>query len=194
MTNWQSASVPVDRGRRYELQAGGKPLSFGTLFRLLREDASFADWFGAELAAYPATAVYWELPPLTRTTLDRDAEYVLLEAPALAGIRPDPRPFAEHFERSDDDVIVFPNLGGDALLVVPAARTVDSAYPHLATFLRQAPAAQTRTLWRRTAETFVGQLGEAPAWLSTAGGGVNWLHLRIDTVPKYYSYAPYRRS
>lgn len=194
MTNWQSDSEPVAGGRRFHPNAGGGPLSFRSFFRLLREDASFADGFSAELAAFPAAAVYWELPPLTAASLDRAAEFVLLAAPALAGISPDPRPFSEHFDCSDDDVIVFPNLGGDALLIVPAARTDDSAYPHLATFLRQAPAGQIHRLWRRTAETFVGRLGEAPAWLSTAGGGVNWLHLRIDTVPKYYSHAPYRRS
>lgn len=193
MTNWQSTSEPVDRGRRYELKADGAPLSFRSFLRLLRDEDSFADWYRAELAAFPAAAVYWELPPLTMAGIDRAAEYVLLEAPALEGISPDPRPFAEHFDGFDDEVIVFRNLGGDALLVVPAARAADSAYPHLAPFLRHAPPDQIRALWRRTAETLTGRLGDAPLWLSTAGGGVNWLHLRIDTVPKYYSHAPFRR-
>jgi len=31
-----------------------------------------------------------------------------------------------------------------------------------------------------------------PTWLSTAGGGVAWLHVRLDTRPKYYRYNPYR--
>ena len=35
-------------------------------------------------------------------------------------------------------------------------------------------------------------LSEKPLWLSTAGGGVAWLHLRIDSRPKYYSHRPYR--
>ena len=30
-------------------------------------------------------------------------------------------------------------------------------------------------------------------WLSTAGLGVYWLHLRLDTRPKYYSFQPYRK-
>ena len=33
---------------------------------------------------------------------------------------------------------------------------------------------------------------DAPAWVSTSGLGVSWLHIRIDTRPKYYSYAPFR--
>jgi hypothetical protein len=30
-------------------------------------------------------------------------------------------------------------------------------------------------------------------WLSTSGMGVLYLHFRIDTVPKYYSHAPYKQ-
>jgi hypothetical protein len=33
----------------------------------------------------------------------------------------------------------------------------------------------------------------APVWLSTSGLGIYWLHFRLDTVPKYYTYAPYKR-
>ncbi len=30
-------------------------------------------------------------------------------------------------------------------------------------------------------------------WVSTSGDGVSWLHLRIDTRPKYYQHAAYAR-
>jgi Family of unknown function (DUF6940) len=33
-----------------------------------------------------------------------------------------------------------------------------------------------------------------PVWLSPAGAGVSWLHLRLDDQPKYYGYAPYRQQ
>jgi hypothetical protein len=36
------------------------------------------------------------------------------------------------------------------------------------------------------------QLGSTPIWLSTAGDGIAWLHVRLDSRPKYYSYGPYR--
>ncbi len=29
-------------------------------------------------------------------------------------------------------------------------------------------------------------------WLSTAGLGVDWLHVRIDSRPKYYRHGPYK--
>jgi len=36
------------------------------------------------------------------------------------------------------------------------------------------------------------RLSSRPVWLSTAGGGVSWLHVRLDDRPKYYHHAAYR--
>ena len=33
--------------------------------------------------------------------------------------------------------------------------------------------------------------GAMPTWLSTAGMGVSWLHVRLDSQPKYYGFAAY---
>ncbi|KAL7575598.1 hypothetical protein ACA910_020166 [Epithemia clementina (nom. ined.)] len=30
-----------------------------------------------------------------------------------------------------------------------------------------------------------------PVWLSTSGMGIAWLHMRLDQVPKYYTYTPF---
>jgi len=35
------------------------------------------------------------------------------------------------------------------------------------------------------------RLGERRLWISTAGGGVAWLHVRLDSSPKYYGFRPY---
>jgi hypothetical protein len=50
---------------------------------------------------------------------------------------------------------------------------------------------QVRALWRATAETLLDRISDTPTWLSTAGLGVIWLHLRLDSRPKYYSHRPY---
>lgn len=194
MTTWSIRSEPVECGLRFALIANDEVMAFQTFFRLLRDDRSFADWFSAKLAAFPCDAFYWELPPLTKATIGDSTEFVLIEAPGLEGISPEPQPFAGYFARATEDIVVFPNLGGDALLVVPTPAARDDVYPQLATFLRGAPAEQIRALWRRTAETLIGRLGDAPLWLSTAGGGVAWLHVRIDSYPKYYSHRPYART
>ena len=182
-------------GRHYRILEDGTPLSFRRFFELLESDTGFADWYGKELGDSEAEAFYWELPPLTRATLVDDAEFVLIEAPSLARFAPERAPFASYFDRSpDEDVIVFPNLGGDAILIVPCPRGPDENYPHLAAFLRGADQQQIRQLWRSTAKEMLRNIGGRPVWLSTAGGGVAWLHIRLDSRPKYYSYAPYRRS
>ena len=36
------------------------------------------------------------------------------------------------------------------------------------------------------------RIGIQPIWLSTAGMGVPWLHVRLDSRPKYYAFGPYR--
>jgi hypothetical protein len=47
---------------------------------------------------------------------------------------------------------------------------------------------------RATGAAVAARLSARPLWLSTSGLGVAWLHVRLDSRPKYYSYAPYRRS
>jgi len=43
------------------------------------------------------------------------------------------------------------------------------------------------------AEAMTRRIGVKPVWLSTAGAGVSWLHVRLDDRPKYYGFGPYRR-
>jgi len=188
-------SVDIPSGRLYRVLEDKAPMPFRRFFERLAADEGFTDWFCCTLAEFEGAAFFWELPPLTTATIDRDAEFVLIEAPSLARFAPERAPFAEHFERAaGEDVIVFPNFGGDALLVVPCPQGPDENYPHLAVFVRNADRQQVRALWRRTAQEMLRHVSERPTWLSTAGGGVAWLHIRLDSRPKYYSYAPYRNA
>src|SRR5262249_10126724 len=121
-------------------------------------------------------------------------EFVLLDAPGLAR-KPEPEAFAEHFgDASQPGVVEFPNLGKDAVMVVPCPVGPPSAYGHLAAFVREAPEAQKHALWELVGAAMVRRLGAAPVWLSTAGAGVAWLHVRLDDRPKYYGHRPYREA
>ena len=183
----------IRSGKQYRIVKNGSPVPFLRFFDLLATSVEFADWYTETLAAFESEAFYWELPPLTHATVSAPTEFVLIEAPVLARIPPERAPFASYFERAaGEDVIVFPNLGGDAVLVVPCPQGPDEHYPHLAAFLRSARKEQVRALWSRTAQQMQRSNGDRPVWLSTAGGGVAWLHMRLDSRPKYYSYAPYR--
>jgi hypothetical protein len=169
------------------------PVSFAEVLRRWQNDAGFRSIFMGLLADAPFSAFRWETPPITAVNAPRSFEFVLLDSPGLA-TKPDPDAFAEHFAgaSANESVVSFPNLGNDALLVVPCPREPVSAYGHLAAFIREAPEPQKHALWQRVGEVMEQRLGPAPVWLSTAGAGVPWLHVRLDKRPKYYGYGPYR--
>lgn len=181
---------PGDRSRRHAVTADGAPLSFRDVARLWQESERFRTAFVEHLRAAPYAVYRWETPPVTTGTFDRPFEWVLVDAPGID--RPaDPRPFREHFGPEAGAVVQFENLGGDAWLVVPTPRGAPSAYPHLAAFVRHAPDTQVHALWQAVGEAVEQRVREEPLWLSTAGGGVAWLHVRLDDQPKYYAYLPF---
>ena len=185
-------SLPDGTLKRHFCRAG-TVLSYEEVIRLWRVDAGFRALFIQTLRDAPFEAYFWETPPVSNTTV-RDFEYVLVEAPALAGARADGNSFRNQFKAArHDDVAVFENLGQDACLIAPCPRGEPDDYPHLASFSRNASDGQQQQLWQQVGEVLAGVVGAEPVWLSTSGLGVFWVHIRLDRRPKYYTFAPYRR-
>ncbi|MBT8078357.1 MAG: hypothetical protein KJO31_07250 [Gammaproteobacteria bacterium] len=185
----------IGAGRRCRILHHGSRISFADLLTSLANDGEFADWYSRKLALTPCDAVFWEHPALTGTNLDAAAQFVLLDAPALAAAKADPGPFANVFAESHtDEPVRFASLGKDALLVAPGPGIGRAAAPHLLAFLRNAHAAQIRLLWRTVATATLETISDKPLWLSTSGLGVCWLHIRLDSRPKYYQHRPYRSA
>ena len=184
----------LDGGRvhKFQLFRDGSPLRYADALDLWQKAESFRSHFISLLADTPFTAFRWETPPVTTATADREFEFVILDSPGLA-LPPDPTPFESYFTGdSDSGIVVFDNLGGDATLIVPSPHGPESAYGHIAAFIREAPEEQIHALWRIVGSVMQGHLSDRPIWLSTAGGGVTWLHVRLDSYPKYYGFGPYR--
>ena len=80
------------------------------------------------------------------------------------------------------------------MLVVPAPLDACTDYAHLATIVRSAPVSQQCAFWRAVGETVRGSLSDQTLWLSTSGLGVYWLHVRLDSRPKYYTFQAYTRG
>ncbi|MEM8892222.1 MAG: hypothetical protein AAGD28_29855, partial [Bacteroidota bacterium] len=118
-------------------------------------------------------------------------EFVLVNSPSLARVSADRNSFAAKFNEAS--VVSFKNLGRDASLIVPCPLDAVTDYPHLASFVRTAPEEQIHDFWKEVSMTYEADLGESPKWLSTSGLGVYWLHVRVDSRPKYYTYSPYRQ-
>ncbi len=169
----------------------GRPLTFGRYFDLLQHDAGFAGWYTKALSDAPFPAYFWEHPPLVRSSIDSHAEFVLVNAPSLESFRQNPAAFSSYF--TGPPVVRFRNIGGDAMLVAPTPVDASVDYAHLAVFLRTAPESQAYALWQEVGRAVAAALADEPLWLSTSGLGVAWLHVRLDSVPKYYQYQPYKR-
>lgn len=192
---WTSRSKELtDRsGLRFVVERDAHPASIVDVLLGWQRDTAFRALFNALLAEAPYAAFRWETPLVTTATVTRPFEFVLLDSPGLAR-RPEPEAFAEQFRAAPTaEVVEFANLGGDAILVVPCPQAAPSAYGHLAAFVREAPEAQRHALWQRVGEAMSRRIGARPVWLSTAGAGVAWLHVRLDDRPKYYGFGPYRQ-
>lgn len=195
MWDAKSLSNDADDIQQMQICSDGRPLSYAEVLNSWENDRAFAAFFNSLLAAAPYQAYLWETPPVTRSTVTRPFEFVLVNSPALGTFAPDRSAFAEHFDgASGQQVVGFANLGGDAFLIAPCPDGPQEAYPHLAAFVRSADTAQQAAFWKSMAAALAERLTDKPLWLSTCGLGVAWLHARIDTRPKYYRFAPYREG
>jgi hypothetical protein len=191
---WRDQQEPLNdaTGFRFELLLDDRPASVEDVVRSWRSDAAFREYFSTLLTDVPYTAFRWETPAVTSSTLSKPFEFVVLDSPGLER-RVEPHVFDEHFRGTMATVVSFANLSGDAVMVVPRPLDKSSSYGHLAAFLRKAPDFQRQTLWQLVGDAMSERIGAKPVWLSTAGAGVSWLHVRLDDRPKYYGYEPYRR-
>lgn len=175
---------------RLRFFCGDNGLSYADFLRALKEDANFREVIQEEMRSAPFVAFRWETPPLTSATTGQAFECLLHDSPGL-DVRADPTDFETYFEPGLE-VVSFKNLGADALLIVPCPISPTANYSHIGAFHRSAPQQQLHLFWIAVAQTVTSRLGPQPLWLSTAGGGVDWLHMRVDDRPKYYRHAPWR--
>lgn len=195
-STYSTEITQLSNGRvlHFRLLRDGEPQCWSDVVDRWQDDHSFRHFFISLLVDAPFPAYFWETPPVTSATIDREFEFVLADSRQLAGVRADKQAFANHFASAGPatSVIEFSNLGGDATLVVPCPRGPLTAYSQLSTFARQAPDDQQHRLWALVGAALERRLGTQPVWLSTSGLGIYWLHIRLDSAPKYYTHEPYR--
>lgn len=178
-------------GTKYSLFIKDRRLSFEEVINLWQTSADFRFFYTEILFTCEYDAFYWEHPPNKLTTISQDYEFVLIESRPLSRVKPDPQPFRA-FINGSDKVASFFNLGKDARLVCPKNESELTNYSSLSKFVRTGDSGQVDLFWQKVGEEYALELCNDWKWLSTSGLGVYWLHVRIDTIPKYYSYKPYR--
>ena len=168
----------------------GYPMTFREVLEELRDSQEGRLRFVEALKRLKSSAYFFELPALSQATVDLPFEAMVVDGPPLQKRVQNPAPFAEHF-KTKDWAVAFRNLSGDAELIAPTPRVDLPVYAHLAAFVLGAPEEQVIGFWRLAAEKALDKLSDKSFFLSTAGLGVPWLHLRLDNRPKYYRYEPY---
>jgi hypothetical protein len=193
MWNAERRRVENGAGEILSIAEDAKVLTVAEAIARWRDDAAFRDFFIAALAASDDAAFFWEMPPLEADTLSDPFACALIRGDALARMRASDRDFAEHLAEVDA-IAVFPNLGGDALLIAPKRIGDADCYGHFAAFLRGAPREQQHALLRCLSLEIERRLATARDrfWVSTSGLGVPWVHVRLDERPKYFQFGPYR--
>lgn len=184
--------VPVASSAATRIARNGVVVSYDEVLGLWQADRDFVAFFSAALRGAPWPGFRWETPPITTQTASRSFEFTLSAASELL-VAPDPRPFRDHLPPAGSDAAAaFASLGRDAILVVPAPPAAGPGYSHVGEFARTASGSAQAQLWARVGAEAQARLGARPLWISTAGAGVAWLHVRLDDRPKYYRTAAYR--
>lgn len=181
-----------------------QPISWGQALRLLEKPGAqgqvLRDLLTGVLTKCQFRAFFWECCPVTP---GGSFEFVLLDAPELVRRRPSPEAFRSHFPKSVQPqqlIVSFLNLGRDAQLLAPAPVGSQSfeGYQHLAAFLRsgQVSAHQKDALWQKLGQITLQCLDAFPGpwWIGTDGREVPWLHVRLDSSPKYVKWPPYMQE
>lgn len=206
---WSFDSIDGD-GRKYKVKTISSDfLSFIQVFQLMKDsDECFMRSFTKLFFDFGFESVFFECTPINFELLSiKIFEFVLIPAPSLNDITADILPFSSQLSSKDcqnKDVVSFNNLAGDAKLVVPCYKTNYNinSYSHLQRFMRSASKRQILNLFSAVSETAMAVLNARKKldnknqnlWISTSGLGVYWLHVRLDSKPKYYNYINYKNS
>ena len=192
--NWTLQILAQDKdGVRFKIEENNKLLSFKEVFEHWKNTPAFIQFYVNALIAFPYEEFFWEHPAVKTAYLDRPYETILLKSSSFKNRKVDERSFKEKIE-TEALIAVFPNLGKNATLVVPTKHHSPAIYKHLGSFLRAASSLQVQAIFQQLGETLLAEITKGKlVWLNTAGLGVIWLHIRLDSRPKYYKVATYKK-
>lgn len=193
MPNWQAKELGRNEyAVRLKIIQNEKPLSFQEVLHLWKSDTTFIQFYTSTLQSKGFSAFYWEHPPLQKKDLDNEYEVILQKSRGFDHRRINETAFKDYFQ-PNQQVAVFDNLGNDALLVVPTKMQESETYKHFGSFLQNAQTEQIQSLFQEIGNAVFQELEKGKQiWLNTAGLGVIWLHVRLDTRPKYYKTQRYK--
>ncbi|RHZ37251.1 DUF6940 family protein [endosymbiont GvMRE of Glomus versiforme] len=141
------------------------------------------------------SAYFWECLPISKDTLNRPFEFVVIKNEKLNNINQNYSSFKEYIDKNEKSFI---SRRGATLIIPLPEKNKDNEeldYKNLASFIQNVPdnSEQQKTLWQEVARQLETNLEDKnPRWLSAHGLGVPYLHVRIDKQPIYYSWSEYK--
>jgi len=169
-------------------------ISFREVFELWETDTDFTNFYVQALKDFGFQAFFWEHPGLTQKTIERSYECILQKSKTLDRGTINEKAFEDYIHTADV-AVDFLNLGKSARLVIPTKKSEAEIYKHFGSFIFNAENDQIQALFNRIGTIVQQEIKEKPMiWLNTAGMGVIWLHVRMDTKPKYYKTKNYKRT
>lgn len=173
----------------------GHPITFHQTLTLWTESPTFRKFYWQPLIANGGNGCLWEHPRLTEASANEPYECVITRTEGFARFAASPNRFRSKMNL-DSNVSSFPNLGGDALLIIPNEpdENTDVNCRDLIAFCRTAPEEWLHEFWEWVGVEALGALADnSPRqFLSTHGFGVLWLHVRLEERAKYYKHQAYR--
>ena len=133
--------------------------SYESFLTDLQEDSEVLNEFIEILTQSKFSAYFFETPSVTKETLKKPFEFVLVDAPELVDIAADEDTFEEYFDCNEGKTVTsFPNLGRDAKLIVPCPMKEFDAYDiysSLASFMRSSSRKQIEEFWKESAKSLL---------------------------------------
>ena len=139
---------------------------------------------------------FFECPPVLslEDAHTKDFEFVIIPAPELENCGPArPDMFSEHF-LGLAPFVAFLSLNKDSVLVSPKPSPENLSFgQHLCSYMRNVSAEEGGQFLEYVGKSLLETAKSKKVYLSTSGLGVYWLHMRLDSKPKYYHHLPYRK-
>jgi len=158
----------------------------------LSESQTFRSEWIRFLQSVDFSSLRWECPPIRQATLDTPFECVVINSPGLDKTA-DPSSFNGYFLGHTFPACTFASLRGDTQLIAPCPIDQSANYAHLKSTMNTAPLDQCHALWQLAGSEAMHLAAKQTIWFNTAGAGVPWLHIRVDSRPKYYQHERYRQ-
>lgn len=170
-------------------------------FTLLQQQNDFKESFINILRTFKKFKYYFiEFPSCSFFSHNICFQFVIINADhtSLKTHVADFSDFQEYHTKKNEYIIQFPSLSKDSLLIVPVPLkgiNIEN-YSSISPFMKFANKKQIYEIWTKVSQALIRSLQtdkNKSFWLSTSGLAVPWLHIRIDTKPKYYHYQPFKR-